>query len=234
MDLASRRLKGLKIERLLNLKQFSEKLTLLEIGTGSGGISSYFGTHPTLDILVDSVDIEDLRVSTEGYTFTKVSGVELPFESNSFDIVISNHVIEHVGNTNNQIKHLNEIKRVMKSSGRSYLAVPNRWMVVEPHYQVAFLSWLPHSFRSRYLKLKKGIEFYDCEPLEMTEAENLFSLAGLDYENLSVDAIYETFDIEQPGKFVTALIKSIPRTFYNTLKNFIPTLIYRLDVRDED
>ena len=58
-------------------------------------------------------------------------GVELPFDDARFDVVISNHVIEHVGDEAAQHAHLREIRRVMKADGSAYLAVPNRWMLTE-------------------------------------------------------------------------------------------------------
>ena len=68
-----------------------------------------------------------------------------------------------------QAQHLGEIRRVMKPSGAGYLAVPNRWMLTEPHYRLKFLSWWPHGWRTPYLKLMGKGDFYDCEPLEMRQ-----------------------------------------------------------------
>ena len=39
LDLPSRRLKGLKIERLLRLAECRQSIRMLEIGAGSGGIA---------------------------------------------------------------------------------------------------------------------------------------------------------------------------------------------------
>lgn len=82
---------------------------------------------------VQAVDIVDNRVFKEGYQFQLVNNTMLPFEDESFDVVITNHVIEHVGESDAQLHHLCEIKRVLKKDGFAYLAVPNRWMLVEPH-----------------------------------------------------------------------------------------------------
>ena len=37
------------------------------------------------------------------------------------------------------MKHLREIRRVLRRDGLAYLAVPNRWALVEPHYRLALL-----------------------------------------------------------------------------------------------
>src|ERR1700712_877569 len=127
LDLESRHAKGLKIERLLNLKDRLRRIRLLEIGAGSGGISHYFATHPSLNIEVDAVDVVDNRVVADGYRFQLVDGPSLPFADDQFDAVLTNHVIEHVGYRPAQLQHLQEIRRVMRTDAVGYLAVPNRW-----------------------------------------------------------------------------------------------------------
>lgn len=70
-EVTSRRPKGVKIERLLSLAKRQQPLRVLEIGTGSGGIANYFGTHPELHCEVVAVDVHDNRVVTEGYQFIR-------------------------------------------------------------------------------------------------------------------------------------------------------------------
>src|SRR5579885_2212514 len=184
LDVESRRLKAIKIERLLGLRAPSRPLRLLEVGTGSGGIAHYFATHAELRIEVDAVDVVDNRLERDGFRFALVTDVALPFADGAFDIVITNHVIEHVGDRDAQLRHLREVKRVLRSDGVGYLAVPNRWQLVEPHYRLAFLSWLPRRLRSPYLRAMRKGEFYDCEPFAMRELERVLDTAGLRHRNL--------------------------------------------------
>lgn len=93
---------------------------------GVGGIAHYFATHPTLRVEVDAVDTRDNRLIKEGYRYRQVTDARLPFAGESFDVVLSNHVIEHVGNAAEQRRHLQEIRRVMRWNGVGYLTVPNR------------------------------------------------------------------------------------------------------------
>lgn len=228
LDLASRDRKALKIERLLDLASRRRPLRMLEIGTGSGGIAHYFGTHPRLQCEVTAVDVSDNRRVHEGYSYRQVQGVELPFEDASFDVVISNHVIEHVGDADAQGHHLSEIRRVMRPDGAGYLAVPNRWMLTEPHYRLKFLSWWPRGWRTPYLRLMRKGEFYDCEPLERRQLERMLDDVGFVYSNLCVEAMRETLAIERPQAMLTRWLGMVPNRALEPLRGLIPTLIYRL------
>ncbi|TAN08383.1 MAG: SAM-dependent methyltransferase [Rhodanobacteraceae bacterium] len=229
LDLPSRDRKAMKIERLLDLAQRPQPLRMLEVGTGAGGIAHYFGTHPALRCDVTAVDVCDNRLVRDGFTYQQVQGVELPFADASFDVVITNHVIEHVGDAAAQHMHLTEIHRVMKPDGVGYLAVPNRWMLTEPHFQLKFLSWWPHAWRTPYLRLMRKGTFYDCEPLQMKQLERMLTGAGFVYRNLCVEAWRATFEIERPQSLGARLLRATPDALLASLRRIIPTLIYRVE-----
>lgn len=233
LDLSSRKSKALKIEQLLNLRNLNidRPIKILEIGCGSGGISHYFATHPNLQCIVTAVDVYDNRLIKEGYTFIQVKDTSLPFINNSFDIVITNHVIEHVGESQAQLHHLQEIKRILRPKGICYLAAPNRWMLTEPHYKLKFLSWLPRKYRTYYLRLQRRGDFYDCEPPSLRDLENLIKHEDFKFKNVSVPATYIFLETEMPNSFMYKIINVIPQFILNLLKPIIPTLIYILEVQ---
>ncbi|WP_277453034.1 class I SAM-dependent methyltransferase [Janibacter sp. DB-40] len=71
----------------------------------------------------------------------------LPFADGSFDYVVSNAVIEHVGGPDGARQMITESRRV----GRlGYLhTTPNRWFPIEPHLMVPLVHWLPEKARQR-------------------------------------------------------------------------------------
>lgn len=233
LDLPSRKNKGLKIERLLRLTERVGPMRVLEIGTGSGGIAHYFATHPTLDCTVTAVDVKDQRLVYEGYTFVLVSDTSLPFEDESFDVVLSNHVIEHVGDREAQLMHLKEIRRVLARGGIGYLAVPNRWMLVEPHYRLAFLSWLPRCLRTPYLRLRRKGALYDCEPLTMPELDRLLRAVGFCWQHLEVEALHAIMEIEGASGWAVRMVASLPDFVLGSMRRWIPTLICQIAVNEK-
>jgi SAM-dependent methyltransferase len=75
-------------------------------------------------------------------------GKRFPFEDKSFDICWSNAVIEHVGNTEDQLYFIKEMKRVSKTI---IFSTPNKFFPIELHTRTLFLHWLPKSIFDQYL-----------------------------------------------------------------------------------
>jgi SAM-dependent methyltransferase len=228
-DLASRRPKAEKILHLLDLQPRDTPWRVLEIGTGSGGIAHFLGTHPDIRCEVTSVDVVDLRMAHDGYAWQRVHGTALPFADDAFDVVITNHVIEHVGEHADQLHHLRECRRVLAPDGRGYLAVPNRWGVREPHFHLPFLSWLPRAWRSPYVRAMKKGKAYDCELLTLPAVEGLFAQAGLEARNVGVEALRAMLAIEGTHGVVRRYVAAVPDGVWRALSPWIPTLIYRFN-----
>lgn len=226
-DRRSRERKARKIESILGIASPERPLRMLEVGAGSGWISHYFGEHPSGRIAMHAVDVDDLREVREGFDFYTFDGVRLPFPDAHFDVVISNHVLEHVGDGAAQQRHLQEIARVLRADGRGYLAFPNRWALVEPHYRLPLLSWWPERFRSTWLRLFRGIRVYDCRPLSTRQLAPLMRGAGLAVQPRFVEAVRATADVELPaGSLKRAVVSAIPGWLVTMLGPLLPTLIF--------
>jgi SAM-dependent methyltransferase len=82
--------------------------------------------------------------------FLAADGEALPFGDGSVDVVVFNHIYEHVVDPDVVVA---EIRRVLKPEGIVYLGLGNRLGLIEPHYKLPFLSWLPHRVADRYVRI---------------------------------------------------------------------------------
>ena len=70
----------------------------------------------------------------------------IPFDDDSFDLVFSGNVMEHIQDTNAVFR---EIKRVLKPGGLFLAKTPNKW-----HYVAAIARFTPLSFHKFYNALR--------------------------------------------------------------------------------
>ncbi len=70
----------------------------------------------------------------------------VPFESNSFDFVVTNQVMEHVDSLD---RVLEEIHRVLKPGGLVLSLFPDKGVWREGHCGIAFLHWFPKNSHFR-------------------------------------------------------------------------------------
>lgn len=228
-DRASRILKARKIISIVGQRRFGQCRRILEVGCGSGVISSTLADIDGVAREVEAVDVVDSRIETNGYHFTVVSDTTLPFDTATFDLVISNHVIEHVGDESAQLAHLREIKRVASPSGMVYLAVPNKWRLVEPHYRLPLLSWFPSSISDAYVRSARGAEYYDCTPRSHRHLTRLFDAAGLSYTDRTIDAARSMLALEHPRHAITKVVNGVfPDWMLNLGMPIVPTFVFLL------
>ena len=82
-------------------------------------------------------------------TFVQADATKLTWKDQSFDVVFSNSVIEHLGSWENQIAFARECQRVGKSW---WIQTPAREFPVEPHYIALFLHWFPKRVQKKLLR----------------------------------------------------------------------------------
>ncbi len=113
------------------------------------------------------------------------------FKENSFDIVFSNSVIEHLYNFENQKKMAHEVLRIGKNH---IIQTPNKYFFIEPHYMIPFFQFLPKKIqfkiltKTRFSRLKKWDEQFARDYTEeirlMTQKElkEIFPKSNIFYE----------------------------------------------------
>lgn len=91
--------------------------------------------------------------------FYLADAMALPFADGSFDVVICSQVYEHVPDAHRMMR---EIERVLRPGGVCYFAATNRWSLIEQHYKLPFLSWLPQRLANLYVRaLGRSDAYYE-------------------------------------------------------------------------
>jgi ubiquinone/menaquinone biosynthesis C-methylase UbiE len=139
----------------------------LDIGCGSGEISQVIGKHVKEMIAID-LNADRFPQKGDQYSngnpayFFIADGSALPFNNQAFDLILCLQVYEHTAKQNELVK---EIWRVLKPGGVCFFSGPNKFAIIEEHYWLPFLSWLPKSIANRYMRIFHRGLYYDILPL---------------------------------------------------------------------
>lgn len=109
-----------------------------------GGTEDYWREKSILKANNISITLLNLTagpVSLPGVSSVAGDATDLTqFADQSFDLVFSNSVIEHLYTLENQEKMAREIQRVGK---KFFVQTPNKYFFFEPHYALPFFQFMP-------------------------------------------------------------------------------------------
>lgn len=140
-------------------------LKVLDLGAGSGLLAASFAALGA-DVTAADRDTSEFRADLP---VVAIEGPDLPFDDACFDLVVFNHVIEHVGERAAQGRILDEIVRILRPGGRLYIAVPSRYAPVEPHFRLPLLGALPRRLADAMVRKWRDHSRYDCYPMSRRE-----------------------------------------------------------------
>lgn len=147
-----------------------KKLKILEIGCGPGALAGALHRwYPKAKITAMDRDSEFIRFAAEhepGITFVEGDAVSLPFGDNSFDVIISNTVAEHI----EPAKFYGEQLRVLKPGGVC-LVLTSRKGISVPAGCIAAADEYEEAFWNRAAQYDDAIEKYEVGKYWLNEAE---------------------------------------------------------------
>lgn len=160
-------------------EKFVSKKDVLEIGCGMGYGSHHLAKHANS---VTAIDMSNQRISyckehypkEENIEFMLSDGTNIPFEKNSFDIVISFQVIEHIGRKDVEY-YLAGIKKVLKDGGILIITTPNKKLRLLPFQK----PWNPeHMIEYDKKTFEKLLSRYfdDLEVCGVCGSEKIFKI----------------------------------------------------------
>lgn len=121
----------------------------LKEGLNISGVEAFYGGSRAKEIAADR---GLLGVSI----FPLAENYSIPFSDQTFDLVVSNQVLEHVEDLNFT---LNEIYRVLKPNGKLLALFPSAEVIREGHCGIPFAHWFSEDsiFRYPYIRILRGL-----------------------------------------------------------------------------
>ena len=132
LDIRARRMlqqnrHALFFKRILDKNNITlyQKIRVLEIGCGDAKSISY--SHPNIERhAIDKGETFRVELENRGIKFVckdvDTANLKLPYEEGSFDIVLLNHIIEHIYNNES---FMGEMGRILVRNGILYVRCPN-------------------------------------------------------------------------------------------------------------
>lgn len=164
LDRAQRQLKA---EKMLSVLRAGGLLRgsgiALDVGCAGGYFTSALVPHfdVVLGLDIDEPALQHARREhpAASLNFLLADSQGFPLADDSVDLVVCNHVYEHVPDSQ---ALFDEILRVLRPGAACYLGAASRLTVFEPHYKLPFLSWLPKILADRYMRWAgKGARYYE-------------------------------------------------------------------------
>lgn len=127
-------------------------LRVADVGCSAGFIADELAAAGASMLGLD-IDVPGLGKAHDRFgdrvAFCCASGDRMPLPDGALDVIVFNHIYEHVVDPDAVVA---EIRRVLRPSGVAYLGLGNKHQLVETHYRLPFLSWLPRPLADRYVR----------------------------------------------------------------------------------
>jgi SAM-dependent methyltransferase len=124
------------------------EITVLDMGCGRGAFVGNlrkqgwraFGVEVDPRFIQAGAVVETLfKEQSPILTVLQADG-RAPFPDGFFDVILSNQVLEHIGDLDTAIA---EMRRLLKPGGMMLHYFPAKFRLVEPHYRLPLVHWLP-------------------------------------------------------------------------------------------
>lgn len=145
------------LAEVARLSNSASQPRMLDLGAGMGGFAVALARAQARVIALDynPAYCEITRTRARRYDLNLpalvAAGEALPFRDASFSLLTCWDVVEHV---QDPARLLEEIARVLDPDGCALITVINRFALVDPHYHLRFVNWLPRDLGEKYIAMR--------------------------------------------------------------------------------
>jgi ubiquinone/menaquinone biosynthesis C-methylase UbiE len=226
LDPESRRAKARKLLRVILHflgREDLDGLRVADVGCSTGFIANELTEAGGRTVGID-IDRPGLARAVERFgdrvLFTLAEGDRLPFPDGSVDVIVFNHIYEHVVDPDAVVT---DLRRVLSDEGVLYLGLGNKLGIVEPHYKLPFLSYLPPAAADRYVRAFGRADHYHERFRTRPGLRKL--LRGFNVWDYTFPLIREPAQFAS-GEVVPGALSALPTAALKPLTPLVPTYIW--------
>lgn len=195
---------------------FCPRMKVLELGSGRGELWNYYFENSILcgyemDITLSDfsdgmVEYLQQKYLGNGISIKKIDILEIPYEKETFDLIIANSMLYHVRNID---LALSEVKRVLKKDGLFYCSTFGLNGMTQYLYHAFDELGIPYNHESNIsFTLQNGMELLK---------KQFNKVERRDYEDaLRIDKIEDYIEYI----YSMASMQGLDRNYYNALLNY--------------
>lgn len=134
----------------------TKNIQIIDIGCGDGHHLKWIEDIPRAESYGSDYNLLRLRRAKRSMPFSRLllmDILDIPFDNNYFDIILCNHVLEHIINDQSALK---EIERILSPGGILILGVPNE---LSEWWQLAY------ELEPNLREITDHVHFYDAESI---------------------------------------------------------------------
>lgn len=118
----------------------------------------------------------------------------------------------------------NKIYELLKRGGVCYFAAGNRFKVIEPHYNLPFLSYLPKKIANVYLSIFKKEKYYYENLMSLRNLKKLvknFEIHDYTLEVIKHPSKYSANEMITEGSLKYHILNFVAKKFYFIIPTYI-------------
>jgi ubiquinone/menaquinone biosynthesis C-methylase UbiE len=194
---------------------------ILDLGTGMGGfaVAMQRAGEPLVALDYNFAYCEIARTRALRYDLQLPAlvgaGEALPFPDASFQLVTCWDVLEHV----QQPQHLmSEIARVLTPDGVVLMTVINRFALVDPHFHLRFVNYVPRSLGESYIAWRQRTKESPLRDKQKLSEMHYFTYNG--FVELAAKTGLHVQDLRRPRSRFIKYPRSLGNVLYGSWRSF--------------
>ncbi len=194
---------------------------VLDLGAGMGGFAVAMQRKGECIVAFDYnfAYCEIARTRAKRYDLNLAAlvgaGEALPFADKSFHVVTCWDVLEHVQTPEHL---LGEIARVLDDDGIAFMTVINRYALVDPHYHLRFVNYMPRALGEKYIVLRQRTKDSALRDRQKLSEMHYYTFGG--FQQLAAKFGFRVQDLQRANSRFKKYPQPVGDALYGSWRRF--------------